>query len=50
MRTAEIFTSARLAAERNRRDGSLFLQLAVARRKSAAPQVKGGAVAGVICT
>jgi len=49
MRNDRIFTPARLAAERNRLDGSLFLQLATACRKSAAPQVKGGTAAGVIC-
>jgi hypothetical protein len=44
-----IFTPARLAAERNRWGVSPFCLLAVACRKSAAPQVKRGLAAGVIC-
>ena len=44
-----IFTPARLAAERNRWRVGLFCLLAVARRKSAAPQVKRGLATGVIC-
>jgi len=44
-----IFTPARLAAERNRWSVSPFCLLAVARGKSAAPQVKRGLASGVIC-